>query len=92
MVADYSFGMKNIEIWVPAFLKHNNSFVPTVTRNSPWRVSGKITDTFSLVQSYLIPEGFHCSIIDRQYCKMQNAKNQKHATQLCRTLIQKKNS
>jgi hypothetical protein len=30
MGADYSFEVKNIEIWVPAFFKHNNSFVATV--------------------------------------------------------------
>ena len=28
--AEYSFGVKNIEIWVPAFFKHNNSSVATV--------------------------------------------------------------
>ena len=27
MGADYSFEVKNIEIWVPAFFKHNNSFI-----------------------------------------------------------------
>ena len=30
MSADYSFELKNIEIWVPAFFKHNNSSVATV--------------------------------------------------------------
>ena len=30
MVADYSFEVKNIEIWEPAFFKHNNSSVATV--------------------------------------------------------------
>ena len=30
MGADYSFEVKNIEIWVPAFFKHSNSFVATV--------------------------------------------------------------
>ena len=30
MGADYSFEVKNIEIWEPAFLKHNNSSVATV--------------------------------------------------------------
>jgi hypothetical protein len=30
MGADYSFEVKNIEIWVPAFFKHNNSSVATV--------------------------------------------------------------
>ena len=29
MGADYSFEMKNIEIWAPAFLKDNNSSVAT---------------------------------------------------------------
>ena len=31
MGADYSFEVKNIEIWSPAFFKHNNSSVATVT-------------------------------------------------------------
>ena len=30
MDANYSFEVKNIEIWVPAFFKQNNSSVPTV--------------------------------------------------------------
>ena len=28
--ADYSYEVKNNEIWVPAFFKHNNSFIATV--------------------------------------------------------------
>ena len=31
MGADYSFEVKNIEIWMPAFFKHNDSSVATVT-------------------------------------------------------------
>ena len=31
MGADYSFQVKNIEIWAPAFFKHNNSFIATVS-------------------------------------------------------------
>ena len=31
MVADYSFDVKNIDIWALAFFKHNNSFIATVT-------------------------------------------------------------
>ena len=34
MGADYSFEVKNIEIWVPAFFKHNNSSVATVSHGS----------------------------------------------------------
>ena len=30
MGVDYSFEVKNIEIWVPAFYKHNNSSAATV--------------------------------------------------------------
>ena len=30
MVANYSLDMKNIDIWAPAFFKHNNSFIATV--------------------------------------------------------------
>ena len=29
--ANYSFEMKSIEIWTPAFFKHNNTFIATVT-------------------------------------------------------------
>ena len=32
MVANYSFHMKNIDIWAPAFFKHNNLFIATVTK------------------------------------------------------------
>ena len=35
MGANYSFEVKNIEIWAPAFFKHNNSFVTTVAFNDP---------------------------------------------------------
>ena len=31
MVADYSFDVKNIDIWAPAFFKHSNSFTATVS-------------------------------------------------------------
>ena len=31
--ADYFFEAKNIEIWVPAFFKHNNSFIATVMQS-----------------------------------------------------------
>ena len=30
MSANYSFEVKNIEIWAPAFFKHNNSSIATV--------------------------------------------------------------
>jgi hypothetical protein len=30
--ANYSYEVKNSEIWAPAFFKHNNSFIATVTR------------------------------------------------------------
>ena len=29
MVADYSFDVKNIDIWSPAFFRHNNSSIAT---------------------------------------------------------------
>ena len=29
--ADYSYEVKNSEIWAPAFFKHNNSFIATVS-------------------------------------------------------------
>jgi len=31
MGADYSYEVKKIEIWAPAFYKHNNSFIATMT-------------------------------------------------------------
>ena len=33
MGSNYSFKVKNIEIWAPAFFKHNNSFIATVNSN-----------------------------------------------------------
>ena len=30
MGANYSFEVKNIEIWAPAFFKHNDLFIATV--------------------------------------------------------------
>ena len=30
MVADYSFDVKNIDIWAPTFFKQKNSFIATV--------------------------------------------------------------
>jgi hypothetical protein len=32
MAADYSFDVKNIDIWAPAFFRHSNSFIATVPR------------------------------------------------------------
>ena len=32
MVANYSFDVKNTDIWAPTFFKHNNSFIATVRR------------------------------------------------------------
>ena len=39
MGADYSFEVKNIEIWVPPFFKHNNSFVAKVYTTLPESMS-----------------------------------------------------
>ena len=36
MGANYSFELKNIEIWAPAFFKHNNSFIANVLRVKLW--------------------------------------------------------
>ena len=30
---DYSYEVKNSEIWAPTFFKHNNSFIATVIRH-----------------------------------------------------------
>ena len=46
MFADYSFDVKNIDIWAPAFFKHNDSFIATVF----WINSGK-TDHSGRVQA-----------------------------------------
>ena len=32
--ADHSYEVKNNEIWAPAFFKHNNSFIATVTSDN----------------------------------------------------------
>ena len=47
MGADYSFEVKNIEIWAPAFFKHNNSFIATVAELSlTEQVFGKTKDQY----------------------------------------------
>ena len=40
--ADYSFEVKNIEIWVPAFFKHNNSSVATVAKKLKIKIICKL--------------------------------------------------
>ena len=42
MGADYSFEVKNIEIWVPAFFKHNNLFAATVAMWPNVKAVGKL--------------------------------------------------
>ena len=46
MGADYSFEVKNIEIWVPAFFKHNNSSVATVQNAYIFIIDNLILDGF----------------------------------------------
>ena len=36
--ADYSYQVKNSEIWAPAFFKHNNSFIATVSIMCPFNL------------------------------------------------------
>ena len=42
--ADYSYEVKNSEIWAPAFFKHNNSFIATVICHHP---SSRVGNYFS---------------------------------------------
>ena len=79
MGADYSFEVKIIEIWAPAFFKHNNSFVATVIdghfllqflietiiKNNR-SVRTKAVNVFSLGSEYsniLILVSFHKSVL-----------------------------
>jgi hypothetical protein len=54
MVADYSFDVKNIDIWAPAFFKHNNSFIATV--EGPGREPDMTATWYSaiLIENYAI--------------------------------------
>ena len=47
--ADYSYEVKNSEIWAPAFFKHNNSFIATV-RNKQYKkgIESRIADKIVL--------------------------------------------
>ena len=57
MGADYSFDVKNIDIWVPAFFKHNNSFIATM--NCQGHVLLEATDyyyVFSLLAEMTVLE------------------------------------
>ena len=61
MGADYSFEVKNFEIWAPAFFKHNNSSIATVPRkdaicqtitaaNKVWRPKAILPNLLSLME------------------------------------------
>ena len=73
MCADYSFEVKNIEIWVPAFFKHNNSSLATVSciqgslsvaqlsdhlRSTAMKIAFKATEAKSCKTSNKHPKGF----------------------------------
>ena len=51
MGADYSFEVKNIEIWGPTFFKHNNSSVATVkeakSMRARWWGSSLVINSFA---------------------------------------------
>ena len=60
MGADYPFEMKNIEIWVPTFFKHNNSSLATVI--VLWLIHLKGTTTAS-INVWVDPCFFHAHIV-----------------------------
>ena len=53
MGADYSFEVKNIEIWVPAFFKHDNSSVATVTSKCQIEAQKTMQELSSFFDKYL---------------------------------------
>ena len=46
MGADYSFDVKNIDIWAPTFFRHNNSFIATVTSLQVAAIVSKVKSAF----------------------------------------------
>jgi hypothetical protein len=58
MGADYSFEVKNIEIWVPAFFKHNNSSVATVRSNASQRSRALERDQGFLKFEYILHSSY----------------------------------
>ena len=74
MGAEYSFEVKNIEIWAPRFFKHNNSPLATVpaVNTELWRILG-----------YLQQKGSKTSILDssdRQGKKKQDMQKNNQIT------------
>ena len=53
MGADYSFEVKNIEIWVPAFFKHDNSSVATVKSKCQIEAQKSMQELSSFFAKYL---------------------------------------
>ena len=63
--ADYSYEVKNNEIWEPAFFKHNNSFLATVDR---LRKNTYYNHFESLQWPYLrYSQNKICSIYDQEF-------------------------
>ena len=63
LVDDYSFVMKNIDIWATKFFKHNNSFIATVKAKQTFNEGNKycrqisdvqLTLNFDLYQEFVI--------------------------------------
>ena len=49
MGANYSFEVKNIEIWAPAFFKHNNSFIATVDNLEVSKIMSPNSDFYEFI-------------------------------------------
>ena len=63
LVDDYSFDMKNIDIWAPKFFKNNNSFIATVEAKQTFNEGNKycfqipdvqLTLNFDLYKEFVI--------------------------------------
>ena len=50
LVDDYSFDMKNIDIWAPTFFKHNNSLIATVEAKQTFNEGNKYCRQITDVQ------------------------------------------
>ena len=58
MGANYSFEVENIEIWVPAFFKHNDLSVATVRAKEKQKIL-KLGSTYTLGEmNYIFFNGF----------------------------------
>ena len=95
MDADYSFDVKNIDIWTPPFFKHNNSFIATVCHAVLFQLKGIQTDTiFTVLLCNSAPEHqketkWSQLKIDEDVLNKKNLSNQENATETVLSKVEK---